>query len=287
MLEGRETTKPRGGRRVQKLEVSHKEAILDWIDADCTQTLPRLAERVFEAFAIRVCTKTVSRIFKEFHYSVKRISLIPERRNYEDSIAKRFEHAIFMLEHIEQREKIIYIDETGFNFTMRLRHGRSPIGTRANLQVPQIRSKNYSCAAAMTANGLFFFKVLDRPYNAILYKEYIIEVITKLRENGVSNAILVADNVAFHRGREVAAYIEASGHHMSYVPPYSPFLNPIEELFSKWKRNVAARAPASPEELLEAIRIAADSISDQDCSNFVSHAERYFPACLRREVIEN
>jgi transposase len=41
------------------------------------------------------------------------------------------------------------------------------------------------------------------------------------------------DNVRFHRSEEVVTLIEAHGHFAVFLPPYSPFLNPIEELFNQ------------------------------------------------------
>ncbi|OMJ16922.1 hypothetical protein AYI70_g6294, partial [Smittium culicis] len=41
------------------------------------------------------------------------------------------------------------------------------------------------------------------------------------------------DNVAFHKTELVKTFIENSGFKLLYLPPYSPFLNLIENLFSK------------------------------------------------------
>ena len=54
----------------------------------------------------------------------------------------------------------------------------------------------------------------------------------KLKEQNVEGAFLVMDNVPFHKTNEVKAFIEAEGHHSMFLPPNSPFLNPIEEVFS-------------------------------------------------------
>jgi transposase len=43
------------------------------------------------------------------------------------------------------------------------------------------------------------------------------------------------DNVAFHKNAGVRSNIERRGNRLLLLPPYSPFLNPIENLFSKWK----------------------------------------------------
>ena len=53
------------------------------------------------------------------------------------------------------------------------------------------------------------------------------------------------DNVAFHKNKEVKAIAEAKRHIIIFLPPYSPFLNPIENMFSKWKQVIRAKRPAN------------------------------------------
>jgi transposase len=46
------------------------------------------------------------------------------------------------------------------------------------------------------------------------------------------------NNIRFHRSVVIRVGIESKGHVLLFIPPYSPFLNPIENLFSKWKQLV-------------------------------------------------
>jgi transposase len=47
--------------------------------------------------------------------------------------------------------------------------------------------------------------------------------------------VFVMDNVAFHKTAEIRSIFENSMHEIVFLPPYSLFLNPIENIFSKWK----------------------------------------------------
>jgi transposase len=58
-------------------------------------------------------------------------------------------------------------------------------------------------------------------------------------------AIVVLDNVAFHKVRGVKEAIEATGASLLYLPPYSPDLNPIELFFAKLKAYLKAHKPDS------------------------------------------
>ena len=51
--------------------------------------------------------------------------------------------------------------------------------------------------------------------------------------------LIVWDNVAFHHSHAVSEWFAAHPRMVSlFLPPYSPFLNPIEELFSLWRWKV-------------------------------------------------
>ena len=57
------------------------------------------------------------------------------------------------------------------------------------------------------------------------------------------------DNLAAHKVEGVAEAIAAAGASILYLPPYSPDLNPIEQVFAKLKallRKAAARTKDSP-----------------------------------------
>ena len=43
------------------------------------------------------------------------------------------------------------------------------------------------------------------------------------------------DNLGSHRGKAVRQAIRKAGAHLIFLPPYSPDLNPIEQVFAKLK----------------------------------------------------
>lgn len=77
------------------------------------------------------------------------------------------------------------------------------------------------------------------------------------------------------------------GHNLVWLPPYSPFLNPIENLFSKWKNGVKDRESMDEDGLYKNIHEAALDITDGDCQNYFLHMQKYISLCLRKEIILN
>ena len=136
--ENRFLKKNKGGIKNQKLNNIHKNQIKEWIDENCSLSLKSLKHRVFNVFEINVCENTIRNCIQKFHYSVKRITIQPERRNNEETINLREIYANQFLINISANieKEIIFIDEVGFCFTMRSKFGRSLVGTLAILIVP-------------------------------------------------------------------------------------------------------------------------------------------------------
>jgi transposase len=59
---------------------------------------------------------------------------------------------------------------------------------------------------------------------------------------------------------------------LEYLPPYSPDLNPIENLWSKVKQGMKGYDPRNARQLYWAAGAAFDSISPKDCQGFFLHA---------------
>ena len=51
------------------------------------------------------------------------------------------------------------------------------------------------------------------------------------------------DNVAFHKNISVKEIIKDKGHEFCYLLPYSPFLNPIENMSSKFENELIRWKP--------------------------------------------
>ena len=46
------------------------------------------------------------------------------------------------------------------------------------------------------------------------------------------DTVVLIDNVAFHHSKIVKQYARDRNIHLLYVPPYSPWFNPVEGVFS-------------------------------------------------------
>lgn len=87
--EARTQKKPRGGNHSSKISPGQKEWVCDLVDADCTISLVQLSTRLKETHDVAVSLPTIHRLLRDFHYSLKKVGPIPERRNAQDIILQR------------------------------------------------------------------------------------------------------------------------------------------------------------------------------------------------------
>ena len=75
------------------------------------------------------------------------------------------------------------------------------------------------------------------------------------------------------------------GHVLLYLPPYSSFLNPIENMFSKCKNTFRKERVENEEKLIEIINNIERIVAAEDCAAYYRHMLSYLPTCIARKVI--
>ncbi len=83
--------------------------------------------------------------------------------------------------------------------------------------------------------------------------------------------LVVMDNLAAHKVAGVREAIQAVGASVLYLPPYSPDLNPIEQLFAKLKTMLRSAAVRTKEALWDTIGQALGAFSYAECRNYLAH----------------
>ena len=91
--------------------------------------------------------------------------------------------------------------------------------------------------------------------------------------------IVIMDNLGSHRGNAIRSAIRRRGARLLFLPPYSPDLNPIEQVFAKLKavlRKIAAYtltgAAYSIKHLCKSIAACLDEISRAECAAYFTNS---------------
>ncbi len=142
------------------------------------------------------------------------------------------------LEANQAPHEFIYIDEAGFNLVKRRQRGRNVIRKRATVDVPGQRGANITMCAAIANAGLLLHRCQVGPYNTERLLVFLNDLHQRLvpeqdqEGENIRTFVITWDNVAFHHSQAITTWFEVHPRLVSlFLPPYSPFLNPIEEFF--------------------------------------------------------
>lgn len=92
------------------------------------------------------------------------------------------------------------------------------------------------------------------------------------------------DQTPIHKNPGLKEWLnERNRHKIKLLPPYSPFLNPVEECFSKLKNFVKKHPMDGEERLRNRIKEGSYQISKEDCEGLVRHAVSFHKKCIDME----
>jgi len=146
---------------------------------------------------------------------------------------------------------------------------RAPCGQRLVATVPHGHWQTSTFLAALRQDRITAPCVIDGAINGATFLAYVEQMLVPTR---VPGDIVIMDNLGSHKVAGVRQAIEAAGVTLFYLPPYSPDLNPIEQLFAKLKALLRTAAARTFEALLHAIAAALDAFTPGECANYFASA---------------
>ena len=149
---------------------------------------------------------------------------------------------------------------------MARRYGRCPASLRLVAAAPHGHCHTTTFAAGLRLGGVTAPLVLDGPVTGAAFLAYVEQVLAPRLHPGDA---VVLDNLAAHKIAGIREAIEAAGASVLYLPPYSPDLNPIEQLFAKLKALLRKAAARTRDTLWPAIGSLIDTISANKCANYL------------------
>ena len=111
--------------------------------------------------------------------------------------------------------------------------------------------------------------IIDGPINGELFTIYVEQVLAPTLARG---DIVILDNLGSHKGKAARNAIRARGAHLLFLPPYSPDLNPIEQLFAKLKHLLRDAQPRDIEATWRKLGELLDLFSPQECANYFKNS---------------
>jgi len=165
--------------------------------------------------------------------------------------------------------RLVFIDETWAKTNMTRRHGRCMRGTRLVAKVPHGRWHTLTFLAALRCDRLDAPCVIDGPINGESFLAYVEQVLVPTLKSG---DIVIMDNLGSHKRQAIRRAIRAAGAKLFFLPPYSPDLNPIEQVFAKLKTLLRNAAERTIEATWRRIGHLLRAFTSTECANYLKNA---------------
>ena len=177
-----------------------------------------------------------------------------------------------------EAERLVFVDESGCHIAMTPLYGWAKGGPRAYGMVPRNRGQNTTILAALSLRGVQAAMTLEGPADMLVFEAFVEQVLVPTLRPG---QIVVLDNLSIHKSEKAQRLIESCGCQLLFLPPYSPDLTPIEQMWSKLKARLRRVGARVREVLEEAIAQSLDLITAQDAHGWFRHCGyQLFPQLL-------
>jgi transposase len=240
--------------------------------------------------------QTISRVLKEKGFTTKILRVWVEGRSTDKTKELRIEF-VHKTENELSEDNTIFIDETPWSMNMHRTTGRSEVNVPATYSAKSISSPNITLIAAISpSNGLIHYETHNiaeekKGVDRKRFNEFIKNLLEKdiFREQSY---YLIMDNAQIHKGDELEDLLELRKegrlqnrfkHYLCFFPPYTPQLNPIENIFGIWKRDALKTTMRTKEDVLAEIEKGKEHITQTVCENCYKHTLTYFIDIMKKE----
>jgi transposase len=162
--------------------------------------------------------------------------------------------------------RLIFIDETWVKTNMAPLRGWGLRGRRLKAHAPHGHWKTLTFIAALRCDRIDAPCVIDGPINGEFFRLYLEKILAPTLSPG---DVVVLDNLGSHKGKAARAIVRAKGAHLLFLPPYSPDLNPIEQVFAKLKHLVRKAQPRNVEAAWRKVGQLLNLFTPKECANYL------------------
>lgn len=302
---------PRGGPHHSKVDQDMRDACelileenplltLNQINGDLRRRLPNKPV---------ISISTLARTLDGMLFTIKLAEDVPVDRNADRVLQQRLEYGQWFL----RRGVIghcVYIDECGYNIWTRRSYGRAARGQPVRRVVNNQRGNNCNVTFAVSNEvGLVHHNIRMNTTTRESFEQFLQETCNAaaIMFPQEESVFFIYDNARPHVNAQLPQGFPT--YVIKRLPPYSPFLNPVEMAHSSFKAGVkrtlalpawqarvgdiaAARADGVNMQgwrarlLREAAQQNVDTITQEKCMRWYNHSQTYLPRCIGRQPID-
>ena len=160
---------------------------------------------------------------------------------------------------------LVFLDESGCNTDMTRRYAYAQGGSRAVDSAPLSKPKNTTILSSIQLDGSLHYTTFSGGTTVEKFKQYLVNDLLPYLN---PDSVLVMDNMKSHHAKAIKQLLEKAKVRYVFLPPYSPDLNSIENLWSKVKALLRKFKVRTLETLPDAIQRAFRAVTLSDCSGW-------------------
>ena len=165
--------------------------------------------------------------------------------------------------------RLVFVDETGTTTSMTRLRGWGRKGKPLLGKAPHGHWMTSTFVAGLAHDGILAPMLIDTPMTGRIFQQWLTDHLIPELTPG---SIVVCDNLPAHKVVGIRECLEAAGMGLLYLPPYSPDLNPIEQVFAKLKALLRSAAPRSFDTIVTALKHILERFRPAECANYLRHS---------------
>ena len=218
-------------------------------------------------------------------YTYKRLISGVAQKNSLDMIRLRYTAASILCQNVHKNREVIFLDEVGFNQDLMPFFGYSEVGKSA-YAVKRATGDNYTAIAAMTKTRFMGYQVFRGAASTFDFGFFFISLLKTYPDivERRNDYTFFLDNARLHKSEAIKDFMKQLN--ICYSAPYSPILNPIELLFSTWKRNFRQQICHCNDSIMHVICASSKTITAEKLAGYYSHSLKYHRLSLLEQNID-
>ena len=202
------------------------------LDENPHSTLETIAARIATECNIKRSGRTLGRYLKHGGWTHKKSwNMVDYKHNNTD--IKRF-----CEQYLASSDTLICVDEAGFYVGDHPRKGWAKKGKKLSIKCGKtLRRSKFTLIMAVSAAGIVHHEILDHNCKKVDFVKFLMNM------NAPQGSTLLMDNIRFHHSKETKEAAATKGFSLFHIPPYSPKMNAIENVFGSIKPDYRKRCP--------------------------------------------
>lgn len=168
-------------------------------------------------------------------------------------------------------KRLVFVDECGANTAMTRTYGRAPVGERVYTTTPG-HWESITLTSGMRLSGVTATLAFPGATNTDVFEGYVEQVLVPELKPG---DVVIWDNLKPHQSEDAIEAVEVAGAEVVPLPPWSPDLTPIEEMFSKVKGAMRSAAARTKETVYAAFGSALHDVTPENIAGWFQDRAAY------------